>query len=332
MSGITKSSLHEATGTTRQGLAQHYQRQDERLLKFDEAEVALVYRRREHPGCGLVKLWTLINPEIGRDRFVFEMTRRGYALPSVRSMIRTTHSGSRRFPNLVKGLVISGPDQVWQSDTTYFRIGEQFNYITFIIDVYTRLTVGFSVSTSLKAEANVKALKMALKNREGKELTGLILHSDGGTQYQYKPFVEELRSHGISSSMCEMATDNAYAERLNGVIKNEYLAYWSAEGVKELERLTTKAVKNYNEVRPHGQLPDKVSPAVYERQLKSNDGAKPRLQLIRDGQADHVEWTPSKHLDLSRAGMWAPRNSTQIMPANVILYQPMINPQLVMEF
>ena len=159
MSGITKERIYRATGTTRQGLYQHYKRQDERLLNMDEAEVALVYHRKEHPGCGLVKLWKMIDPEIGRDRFVFEMTHRGYALPSVRNMVRTTRSGASRFPNLIKGLIISGPDQVWQSDTTYFRIGEQFYYITFIIDIYTRLVVGFSVSKSLRAEANVRALK-----------------------------------------------------------------------------------------------------------------------------------------------------------------------------
>lgn len=332
MSGLSKECMHEATGTTRQGLAQHYKRQDERLLKLDEAEVALVYHRKEHPGCGLVKLWQMINPNVGRDRFVFEMTRRGFALPSVRSMVRTTRSGSRRFPNLIKGLIISDQDQVWQSDTTYFRIGEQFCYITFIIDVYTRLTVGFSVSHSLGAEANVKALKMAIRARKGKDLTELILHSDGGTQYRYKPFVEELRNHGISSSMCEAATDNAYAERLNGVIKNEYLAYWSAEGVKELDRLTRKAVKNYNEVRPHGQLPNGVSPAVYERLLRDGKGGEPRLQLIRDGQADHIEWTPPKGLTMTGSGMWAPRDTAQIMPANVTLHQLMVNPQMVLEF
>lgn len=332
MIGTAREEIHEVLGTSRQGLAQHDQRCDERQLLFDEAEAEIKSRRREHPGCGLVKLWGMISPDIGRDRFVFEMTRRGYALASVRSMVRTTRSGSHRFPNLIKGLIISGSNQVWQSDTTYFRIGERFYYLTFIIDVYTRATIGFSVSTNLKAEANVKALKMALKNRKGKDLTGLILHSDGGTQYRYKPFVEELRNHGISSSMCEAATDNAYAERLNGVIKNEYLIYWSADGLKGLERLTRKAVKNYNEVRPHGQLPDKMSPSQYERHLDKGGAAQRSFQIIKDGQADHLDWKPPTSFDAAQLGMWAPRNTVQIMPANVILHQPMVNPQLVMEF
>ena len=173
---------------------------------------------------------------------------------------------------------------------------------------------------------------MGIQTRKGKDLTGLILHSDGGTQYRYKPFVEELRRHGISSSMCKTATDNAYAERLNGVIKNEYLVYWLAEGLKNLEWLTVKAVKNYNEVRPHGQLPEGVSPAVYERLLLDKNDSEPRLQLIRDGQADHVEWAPPKGLAATGSGMWAPRDTTQIMPANVTLHQLMRNPQMVLEF
>lgn len=332
MNSTSRATIHEATQTTRQGLAQYQSRKLARALEFDEAEVALNFRRKKHPGSGLIKIWEVIDTPLGRDNFVCEMTRRGYALPAVRNYMRTTRSSAFRFPHLTKNLVISAQDQVWQSDTTYFWVEDTFQYLTFIIDVYTRYIVGYSVSTSLRAEANVRALKMALKKRKGKNLMGLILHSDGGTQYRYHPFTNLLRSHGISSSMCIGATDNAYAERLNGVVKDEYLAHWSITNTKELERLTLKAVKDYNEDRPHGSLPGRVSPAEYERQLAANQLGSPRYQIIKDGQAQHLDWTPPSLLENLGVGMWAPRDTLQIMPANIILHQPMIDPQLVLDF
>lgn len=332
---ISKERIYEALQTSRQAVHQYLSHRHVYLQRVDEAEAMLLLHRKNHPGLGLVKAYGQIIPKgLGRDRFVFEMTRRGHALPIKRNYVRTTRSDGYRFPNLIKGLVINDVNLVWQSDTTYFRIGEKWYYITFIIDVYSRLIVGHHVATSLAATANVAALKMALKNRCGADLSQLIFHSDGGTQYRSKPFVELLRSHGISSSMCTAATDNAYAEKLNDVIKNEYLAHYLVEILSRLRRILNRSVKNYNTERHHGQLPKPMSPAVYEQWLGTQtDWGKRPLQLIRDGQAPASNWQPDvSGLNLEAPVARATEGRYQILPAHVILGLPMEDRQLTIPF
>lgn len=333
MSSRTNEAIYAVLGTSRQAVAQYWTRQREYRLHVDEAEAQLLVHRKGHGGLGLVKAYRQIAPRgLGRDGFVAEMTWRGHALPRRRSHQRTTRSGGRRFPNLVKGLIINDINLIWQSDTTYFRLGEKFYYLTFIIDVYSRRILGVSLSTDLRAEANVAALRQALRLRQGHDLSQLIFHSDGGTQYRYEPFVALLRRHGISSSMCSAATDNAYAEKLNDVIKNEYLAYQAIPDPAQLSRQLKKAVKNYNHTRLHGQLPGDYAPLAYERYLRDQapQAVHPPL-LIRDGQTERQDWQPEAYQNLAHPRVWAPKGVSQILPANVILYQPMRNPQLVLE-
>ena len=334
MSGRTNEAIYAALGTSRQALQQYWTRRRAYQLCLDEAEAQLLMLRKKHGGLGLAKAYGQINPRgLGRDRFVFEMTRRGHALPLRRSYIRTTYSSRRRFPNLIKGLIINDINLIWQSDTTYFRLGEVFYYLTFILDVYSRRMLGFSVSTNLRATANVAALDQALRLRKGQDLSQLIFHSDGGTQYRYEPFIALLRSHGISSSMCETATDNAYAEKLNDVIKNEYLAYQDIVNLKQLRRHVKRAVDNYNRTRLHGQLPGTWTPLDYERYLRDRgQQAVHQPLLIRDGQAERQnDWHPEAYQNLAHPRVWAPKGVSQILPEYVILHQPMRNPQLVLE-
>ena len=335
MDPISNGRIYEALATSRQAVDQFLARQRCYLQSVDEAEATLLLHRKDHPGLGLVKAYGQINPAgLGRDRFVFEMTRRGHALPRKHNYTRTTRSDGHRFPNLIKGLVINGVNLVWQSDTTYFRMREKWYYITFIIDVYSRLIVGYHLSTSMAASANVAALKMALKNRRGADLSQLIFHSDGGTQYRYRPFVEQLRDHGISSSMCKAATDNAYAEKLNDVIKNEYLTHFSASVLSQLRRNLDRSVSNYNQKRHHGQLPQPMSPAAYERWLSSaHSRGKCPLQLIRDGQAPASDWQPTLvGSNLADPVARATKGVYQILPAHVVLDLPTQDRQLAMAF
>ena len=327
----TSEQIYREFKTSRQAIAQFAQRQKQYAIRVDQAEAALQLHRRDHGGLGLVKAYYEIKPEgLGRDRFVREMQQRGWALPIRRSYHRTTRSGSYRYPNLIKGLVINAINLVWQSDTTYFRIGEQWYYLTFIIDVYSRRVLAAQVSTSLSAQANVAALKQALKIRRGHDLSQLIFHSDGGTQYRFAEFIELLRRHGISSSMCDAATDNAYAEKINDVMKNEYLEYSKPTGLTSLRTKLAKAVRNYNQKRHHGQLPFRVSPQGYESYLLSEQAATNRpYLLIRDGQR------PAYDYDFSLAGPMqaqplakASRKSAQILPAFIQLDLPVEDRQL----
>lgn len=118
---------------------------------------------------------------------------------------------------------VTKPHQVLQSDITYFYLNDDSYYIVFILDVYTRKIIGYNVSSNMRHESNIKALKMALKQIDLKERSNMIHHSDRGSQYGSKAYVKILNDSGIKISMGLKAQDNAFAERINGTIKNEYL-------------------------------------------------------------------------------------------------------------
>lgn len=221
--------------------------------------------RKRHPGCGVEKMYEMIRPSfLGRDRFIEIMMEAGFRLKRSKNQRRTTWPGKITFLNLIKGLQVKEPGEVWQSDITYIAIGERFYYAVFILDVYTKKIVGYSLSTHLRAGANEGALKRALKTHAPPR----IHHSDRGSQYSSKGYVSLLRRSGISISMSGKGQDNAYAERINKTIKEEYLYYWKAKSFEQLRVQLTRAVKHYNEERPHNSIL-KMSPAAFEKYYKS---------------------------------------------------------------
>jgi transposase InsO family protein len=336
MGAPSNERVYKVFGTSRQALRQFQQRQtdlEERLLA---AESALLVLRKDHPRLGLKKAYQMIKPAgLGRDRFVRQMTIWGHALDRKRSYTRTTRSSGYRFPNLIKNLVVNDINRIWQSDTTYFYLVDRYVYMTFIIDVYSRLIVGYCASTDLRATANIRALNMALSNRQGMDLSELIFHSDGASQYRSQDFVELLRAASISSSMCEVALDNAYAEKVNDVIKNEYLSAYQLTTMEQLRYRLKRAVANYNEVRIHGQLPIKLAPADYERYLSHSHDYTTRTALwIREGQGERQEYEPRAVQDLrDDAATWVASGViTQILPAFVTLNLQKQNGQLALDF
>ena len=213
--------------------------------------------RAEHPGCGVEKMYYTLKPNfIGRDRFVEHFMELGYRVKHKKNYRRTTIPASHKYPNLSEGLIVSRKNTVWQSDITYFDLNGKFYYIVFIIDVFTRQIVGYAVSDNLRAESNLRALKMALKEHG----TPMIHHSDRGSQYIEKKYTSLLKQNGVNISMGMQAQDNAYAERINGTIKNDYLNHWSIKSFEQLKRKTAKAVRHYNSERIHDSLPLRLSP------------------------------------------------------------------------
>ena len=222
--------------------------------------------RQEHPGCGVEKLYDTLNPDfIGRDKFIEVFMDIGFRVKRNRNYTRTTYSISNQYPNLIKGLAISQPSHIWQSDITYIRVGEKFFYAVFIIDVYTKKIVGYHVSDNMRATANVEALKKALK----KHPPPLIHHSDRGGQYVCKKYLKLLEENKCQVSMALSAQDNAYAERINRTIKEEYLHYWKPESFDQLKKQLKKAVNNYNEKRIHNHL-NKMIPSEFEKAWNQN--------------------------------------------------------------
>ena len=225
----------------------------------------LMQLREEHPGVAARQLYYILQPAaIGRDKFESLCFEHGLKLPRLKAYHKTTDSsGVIRFPNLIAGREFTSINQAWSSDITYYRIKELFYYLTFIIDLFSRLIVGFSVSKRLlTSETTFAALTMAIKNRQPAK--GIIFHTDGGGQYYSNAFLELTNHHSISNSMCDSVYENAHAERINGTIKNQYLKGYDPQNYGELVKMTKRAVNKYNLIRPHKTLKN-LTPAVYEK-------------------------------------------------------------------
>jgi len=286
------NKLYQAAGITKQGVWDHFRREQAQLEMIGRVVGQVDARREKHPGEGLQKMYWQIQPQgLGRDKFCRILMQLGYGVGRVKNPIRTTIAAHKVFDNLIEGRLVNGPNQVWQSDITYIKVGSRHYYLTFIIDVYTRRIVGYAASDNLRAEANINALQMALECYRETDLGGLVHHSDRGSQYTDGRYLSMLRENGIIVSMGKKAQDNAYAERINGVIKNEYLAYRSLTSFSDLTRHTKQAVGDYNRVRHHGAIGGR-SPVEYEAVWSELPPQERPRQVI------HSEQTP-KNLEAS---------------------------------
>ena len=262
--------LYKAVGTSKQSFHQHLNREMNFMEEVNQLLVFIRQLRQDHPRMSSRQMYRLLNPvHIGRDRFEAFCFTNGFKVSVKRAYHRTTNSwGVTRFNNLLIGYEFTTINRVWVSDITYYRIGEKFYYLTFILDRYSRFIVGHSASESLlTTSTTLPALRMALKVRNGFE--GLIIHSDGGGQYYSKDWLNLTRDYKIRNSMCESVYENAHAERINGTIKNDYLIYYSPQNYAQLIAMTTKAVQKYNYERPHQSLGN-VSPNQYEKNNESS--------------------------------------------------------------
>lgn len=270
------SKLYEYIGITRQAVAQYSIRQ----FAFDNKVIGLLTEvemlRIEHPGCGVEKMYNTLRPSfLGRDKFIELFMDLGFKLKAKFNFKRTTYAVASNYKNLIKGLEITAPSVVWQSDITYYEVNNRFYYVVFIIDVYTKIIVGFTVSDNMRATANVKAMQMALVHYDAP----MIHHSDRGGQYIYKEYIQLLKDNDCKISMCKSSQDNAYAERINRTIKEEYLDYWKPTNFKELRGMTTKAVYNYNNIRIHNNL-NKISPINFREFWVKQPNKNRRVETI----------------------------------------------------
>lgn len=244
-----------------------------------EAQILiLVYRIREdHPTMGLRDMYYKLLPEgIGRDKFEELCKRAGLHTEHKPNYRRTTDSsGVIRFDNLLTDLEIIRINQVWQSDITYYDVSNKTYYLTFILDAYSRVIVGYYVSQSLKTEhTTFPALRKAVMSRAklNMSIANLIFHSDGGGQYYDKNFLLFTSENKIRNSMCEYPWENGKAERINGVIKNNYLQHRNITTFEKLVREVDRSVKLYNQEKPHIML-NRKTPIQFENSIfaKSED-------------------------------------------------------------
>lgn len=248
------NSLYTSIGITKQAF--HQQLNRDYLKEQERANLLPIVNqiRQDHPTMGCRDMYYKLGVEhMGRDAFEAFCRDEGLMVERFRNWRRTTDSsGVVRFDNLLLGLEIRQVNQVWQSDITYFDVQGKFYYITFIIDAYSRRIVGHSTSRRLlTSQTTLPALRMALKLREGFDLTGLIIHSDGGGQYYEKDFLQLTGKNKLENSMCEYAWENGKAERINGVIKNNYLIHRNIKTFEALQKEVDRSVKLYNFEKPH---------------------------------------------------------------------------------
>lgn len=257
--------------------------------------------REEHPGCGVEKMYKTLKPKfMGRDKFCEIFMDLGYRIRTIKNYRRTTIPTHLNYPNLIEGMMVTKPCQVLQSDITYFDIEGEFYYLVFIIDVYTREILGYNVSNNMRKESNIKALKMALKQVNPSEAKEMIHHSDRGSQYGSTTYKKMLKDASIKLSMGVIAQDNAYAERVNGTIKNEYLKLWHIDTLRTLRSKTKKAVEHYNAKRQHDSLKGKTPKEFKSYFINLNTQKRPKVIIYADGNykvkvaLSHHDFNPKK--------------------------------------
>jgi transposase InsO family protein len=193
---------------------------------------------------------------IGRDRFFKVLKRQGLLVEKLRALPRTTNSYHNLpvFLNTVKGKKLTGSNQVWAADITYLRKRDTFMYLSLITDMYSRKIVGYHLGESLDTGQSLKALKMALSDKP--EKAHPIHHSDRGSQYCSHDYVQALESSGLGVSMTEQnhCSENALAERVNGILKQEYGLGLRFNNAVHMHRAVQQAVWLYNTRRPHSSL------------------------------------------------------------------------------
>jgi len=214
--------------------------------------------RKDHPRMSARDMYWKIRPStMGRDKFEQFCFEHGYKVKQLKNYRKTTNSlGVTRFPNKLREIEVTGVNQVFVSDITYFDIGSRFYYITLIMDLFNREVVGYSASNNLRTEnTTLPALRMLIRERGRVNLRGAIIHSDGGGQYysnDFKALTKELKM--VNSMTEESLFENSHAERLNGIMKNNYLYPYGPRDFKTLKRLLAKAVWMYNNGKPHKAL------------------------------------------------------------------------------
>lgn len=274
--------LYFALGTSKQSVHQKLDRYLKRLEGLNQLYPLIVEIREEHPEMSLRHIYRLINPAfIGRDAFEEYFKEEGFSIKKVRNYRRTTNSlGVTRFPNLLIEVELNDINQCWVSDITYYQIKDEFFYLTFIMDLYSRKVIGYSCSSTLYTEqTTIPALKMALKIRDMTITPNTIIHSDGGGQYYSKQFLQLTKKSHMQNSMGKVVYDNPHAERVNGIIKNSYLRYYNPNNHQELKQMLKRAVNNYNSIKPHSSL-NRLSPDNFELSIQKKYVQIKKIKLI----------------------------------------------------
>jgi transposase InsO family protein len=269
-------------GITRQSYYQHFWQQE--LVCFEEELVVqrVLEIRKFHRRMGTRKLYEKLEPfylehqiKMGRDALFDLLAANSLLVNRKKRRISTTNSYHRfkKYPNLVRNFIPTAPNQLWVSDITYWKIEARFVYISFITDAYSRKIVGYNVAQTMEAVETKEALKMAISGLiKGPDCNfQLTHHSDRGMQYCSDMYVKLLNENNIQISMTENGDplENAIAERVNGIIKEEYLNDYKIEDIEQAKELLEAVVKLYNQERPHQSIGYLAPDTVHHNNIKT---------------------------------------------------------------
>ena len=252
----------------------HYQQARREAARVGQAQqvLALVREKRQrHPRLGARKLlhelragMAALGIRLGRDRFLTLLRQAGLLVRRRRSHRRTTWPGAWHSPNLLQEMTVTAPNQAWVSDITYVETEERFGYLCLVMDAHSRCILGYDFSDSLTVEGAQRALRMAVRTAK-RATKGTVLHSDHGIQYTCHAFRRALNRFRMRSSMGQVGNcyENAHAERLNGILKQEYALGERFVSLAQAKRAVRQAVWLYNHERPHLSLDYRKPAEVY---------------------------------------------------------------------
>ena len=252
------SFICQQLGYSRQAYYKALRYQGQKKRQYGSVKEAVLQFRRLLPRVGTRKLHYLLSQHqphlsIGRDGLFWLLRREGLLVQKKRRYQKTTDSRHwmRRYPNSARGLNLHRPEQLWVADITYLSLEKGYCYLHLLTDAYSKVVVGYHLSSTLAADQSERALQAALKGRSYQN--ALMHHSDRGLQYCSTRYTEVLKSHGISISMTQDGSpyDNAVAERINGILKDEFGLDDIFESIGDAEIAVHQAIKNYNTKRPH---------------------------------------------------------------------------------
>jgi len=215
------------------------------------------------PRIGGRKLLRLIEPDLpeelkmGRGSFFDFLRDKGLLVRKRGNRVRTTYSNHwmHKYPNLVKDFIPTGPHELWVSDITYILTSEGFAYLSLVTDAYSRKIIGWALGDTLEACHSVVALTMAIEQLP-RGIKKVFHHSDRGVQYCSNEYVKILKKRHFKISMTESGDprDNAIAERVNGILKSEWLNQMKLISIRQASRQLCEIIRTYNEQRPHSSL------------------------------------------------------------------------------
>ena len=246
-------------GVDRQVYYRRIKRKNSKEIKATQVVSLVLDIRKSMPRLGTKKSYHLLLNElkpmkIGRDK-LFDILRANHLLIQPKRSYHITtnsHHRFRKYQNQILDLEINRPDQVWVSDITYIGKRENPCYLSIVTDAYSKKIMGYYVADNMNTESSVAALNMAIKQRKNSEIP-LIHHSDRGLQYCANDYQKILSENAILPSMTQNSDpyENAVAERINGILKQEFMIDKYNLDLKIMKQIVKESIDIYNELRPH---------------------------------------------------------------------------------